>query len=68
MESVDYTETDYRRDMEGDEKYNNKESFEGFQHKEFDSQSGDLVDSEDDVYVEDDYDDAYDDADDSYEE
>ena len=47
-ESVDYTETDFRVEMEGDRKYDNRESLDGYQQKEFDAESGDLVDAEDD--------------------
>jgi DNA-directed RNA polymerase subunit beta len=52
-ESVDYTESDYRAEMEGDRKYDNKEKLDGYQQKEFDAISGDLIDAEDD-YEEDD--------------
>ena len=42
----------------------NREGLEGYQQKEFDAESGDLVDAEDD-YDEDDFsDDDYDDGDD----
>ncbi|MEZ3461807.1 MAG: DNA-directed RNA polymerase subunit beta [Lachnospiraceae bacterium] len=65
-ESVDYTETDFRVEMEGDHKYDNRESLDGYQQKEFDSESGDLVDAEDD-FEEDDYsDDDYEGDDDNY--
>lgn len=64
-ESVDYTETDFRVEMEGDNKYDNREGLEGYQQKEFDAESGDLVDAEDDYDDEDDFsDDDYDDGDD----
>ena len=53
-ESVDYTETDFRVEMEGDHKYDNRESLDGYQQKEFDAASGDLVDAEDD-FEEDDF-------------
>ncbi|MDE7203613.1 MAG: DNA-directed RNA polymerase subunit beta [Lachnospiraceae bacterium] len=53
-ESVDYTETDFRVEMEGDRKYDNRENLDGYQQKEFDAVSGDLVDAEDD-YEEDDF-------------
>lgn len=53
-ESVDYTETDFRVEMEGDRKYDNTENLEGYQQKEFDAESGDLVDAEDD-FEEDDF-------------
>ena len=32
-ESVDYTETDFRVEMEGDNKYDNREGLEGYQHQ-----------------------------------
>ena len=57
MESVDYSETDFRVEMEGDNRYDNRENLEGYQQKEFDSASGDLVDAEDDDF-EDDFDDS----------
>ncbi|MBO5144834.1 MAG: DNA-directed RNA polymerase subunit beta [Lachnospiraceae bacterium] len=65
-ESVDYTETDFRVEMEGDTKYDNRENLEGYQQKEFDASSGDLVDADDeyeDDYSEDEYesDDSFDD-------
>ena len=67
-ESVDYTETDFRVEMEGDNKYDNREGLEGYQQKEFDAESGDLVDAEDD-YDEDDYsDEDYDADEDSFDE
>ncbi|MDE5825890.1 MAG: DNA-directed RNA polymerase subunit beta, partial [Lachnospiraceae bacterium] len=53
-ESVDYTESDFRVEMEGDRKYDNRENLDGYQQKEFDAVSGDLVDAEDD-YEEDDF-------------
>ena len=56
MESVDYTDSDYRVEMEGDNKYNTEEDFEGYQRKEFDAGSGDLVDAEDELEEEDEYD------------
>jgi DNA-directed RNA polymerase subunit beta len=46
-ESVDYTDTDYRAEMEGDNKYDNREKLDGYQQKEFDSASGDLIDADD---------------------
>ncbi len=53
-ESVDYSESDFRVEMEGDNKYDNRENLEGYQQKEFDAASGDLVDAEDeDDFVED---------------
>ena len=65
-ESVDYTETDFRIEMEGDNKYDNRENLEGYQQKEFDAESGDLVDAEDDFEEDDDYSDDEFDGDDSY--
>ncbi len=56
MESVDYTDNDYRVEMEGDNKYNTEESLDGYQRKEFDAESGDLVNAEDELEDEDDYD------------
>ena len=66
MESVDYSDTDFRVEMEGDNKYDyGKESFDGYTKKEFDSNSGDLVDSydeeEEDDDLEDDFEDDFDD-------
>ena len=65
MESVDYSDTDFRVEMEGDNKYDyGKESFDGYTKKEFDSNSGDLVDSydeeEEDDDLEDDFEDDFD--------
>lgn len=68
-ESVDYTETDFRVEMEGDHKYDNTENLEGYQQKEFDAASGDLVDAEDDFEEDDDYsDEDYDADEDSFDE
>ena len=68
MESVDYSDTDFRVGMEGDNKYDyGKESFDGYTKKEFDSNSGDLVDSydeeEEDDDLEDDFEDDFDSSD-----
>jgi DNA-directed RNA polymerase subunit beta len=63
-ESVDYTDTDYRAEMEGDRKYDNREKLEGYQQKEFDSTSGDLIDAEDVFDDDDDFSDEDDDFDD----
>ena len=68
MESVDYSDTDFRVEMEGDNKYDyGKESFDGYTKKEFDSNSGDLVDSYDeedeDDDLEDDFEDDFDSSD-----
>jgi len=65
-ESVDYTETDFRVEMEGDRKYDNRESFDGYQQKEFDAASGDLIDAEDDFDDDDFSDDDFDGDDDSF--
>ncbi|MDE7322091.1 MAG: DNA-directed RNA polymerase subunit beta [Lachnospiraceae bacterium] len=65
-ESVDYTETDFRVEMEGDRKYDNMENLEGYQQKEFDAESGDLVDAEDDFEEDDFSDDDFDGDDDSF--
>ena len=67
MESVDYTETDFRVEMEGDNKYGyGKESLDGFQKEEFDDATGELVASEDDDIM-DDFGDDFDMSDDSFE-
>ena len=67
MESVDYSESDFRVEMEGDNKYDNQENLEGFQQKEFDAASGDLVDADDTDEFDDDEDYADDDFDDDEE-
>jgi DNA-directed RNA polymerase subunit beta len=61
-ESVDYTDSDYRVEMEGDRKYDNREKLEGYQQKAFDSASGDLVDVEDEFEE----DDVFSDEDDDF--
>ena len=68
MESVDFSDTDFRVEMEGDNKYDyGKEYFDGYTKKEFDSNSGDLVDSydeeEEDDDLEDDFEDDFDSSD-----
>ena len=65
MESVDYSETDFRVEMEGDNKYDyNKESFDGYQKQEIDSESGEFVSIEDDEEsFEEDFADDFDDVD-----
>lgn len=66
-ESVDYTDSDFRVEMEGSGKYDNREKLEGYQQKEFDTASGDLVDAEEDAELdEDDYSDDALDADDGF--
>ena len=58
METVDYTETDFRAEMD-DSKYDyNKESFEGYQKQEFDT-NGELVDAYDEEEA-DDFDEEFD--------
>jgi DNA-directed RNA polymerase subunit beta len=51
METVDYGDTDYRYEIEGDRKYDEYESSElgqmGYQAQEFDEE-GELVSAEDD--------------------
>ena len=63
MESVDYSETDFRVEMEGDNKYDyNKESFDGYQKQEIDSESGEFVSvEEDEESFEEDFADDFDD-------
>ncbi len=65
-ESVDYTETDFRVEMEGDRKYDNRENLDGYQQKEFDTVSGDLVDAEDDFEDDDFSDDDFEGDDDNF--
>ncbi len=51
MESVDYTDSEYRFDLEGDKNFGyENESFgaHGYQKQEFDKESGELVSAEDD--------------------
>jgi len=57
METVDYSDTDYRYEMEGDSKgynYNEEENLDkmGYQKQEFDSEKQELVNADDD-YTED---------------
>jgi DNA-directed RNA polymerase subunit beta len=68
METIDYGDTDYRYEMEGDRKYdddydNNSLSRLGYQTQEFDDESGELVTAEDDFAddFEADFDDSYED-------
>ena len=65
MESVDYSETDFRVEMEGDNKYDyNKESFDGYQKQEIDSESGEFVSvEEEDESFDEDFADDFDDVD-----
>ena len=64
MENIDYGDTDYRFEMEGDNKYNDMDSESlgemGYQKQEFDDESGELVTAVDDdleLDLDDDYDD-----------
>ena len=56
METIDYADTDYRYEMEGDRKYDDYDNGSlgemGYQTQEFDSESGELVNSEDDFFEE----------------
>ena len=59
MESIDYGDTDYRYEMEGDRKYDDYDNGSlgqmGYQAQEFDDDSGELVNADDDDYDEDAY-------------
>ncbi len=73
MESVDYTDSDYRFDLDNDTRNYNyeEESFgaHGYQKQEFDAESGELVSADDDDYAEeDDFADVMDDYGDSLDE
>ena len=63
METIDYGDTDYRYEMEGDRKYGDASNEDlgaaGFQAQEFDG-SGELVSAEDDFAEADGYEDDYD--------
>ena len=66
MESIEYGDTDFRIDMEGDGNYDyEKESFAamGYQKQEFDAESEELVSAEDDSDFEDALEDDFDTAD-----
>ncbi len=68
MESIDYGDTDYRYEMEGDRKYDDYGNGElgqmGYQSQEFDNDSGELVSTdEEDDYDDEAYDDNYEDGD-----
>ena len=70
-ETVDYNETDYRYEMEGDRKYDDYDSNSlgemGYQAQEFDDESGELINSEDD-FSDDDFadDEGYDEAEEEF--
>ena len=59
METIDYAETDYRYEMEGDHKYddydNNSLGEMGYQAQEFDEESGELVSAEEEDFDEEDF-------------
>jgi len=71
MESVDYTDSDFRFEMDNESRNYNyeKESFSahGYQRQEFDAESGELISSEEEDFADEDYDmdiaDDYDDLD-----
>ena len=60
MESIDYGDTDYRYEMEGDRKYDDYDNGAlgqmGYQAQEFDDDSGELVNAEEDDFGDDEYD------------
>ena len=61
METIDYGDTDYRYEMEGDRKYdddydNGSLGKMGYQAQEFDDESGELVSSDDDDFDDDNFD------------
>ena len=70
MENIDYGDTDYRFEMEGDNKYNDMDSESlgemGYQKQEFDDESGELVTAEDDDLDIDDFDDDFDGEDEEF--
>ncbi len=73
METIDYGDNDYRYEIEGENKNYDyeKDSFAsmGYQHQEFDEQSGELVSSDDDEEVQDAMDDEFEEfASESYDE
>jgi len=59
MESVDYTDSEFRFDLDHDSRdYNyEKESFgaHGYQQQEFDEESGELVNTDEDDFADEDY-------------
>ena len=61
METIDYGDTDYRYEMEGDRKYdddydNDSLGKMGYQAQEFDDESGELTSAENDDFDDSDYD------------
>jgi len=62
MESIDYGDTDYRYEMEGDRKYdddydNGSLGKMGYQAQEFDDESGELISSDEDEFDDDEFED-----------
>jgi DNA-directed RNA polymerase subunit beta len=59
METIDYGDTDYRYEMEGDRKYDDYDNSSlgemGYQAQEFDAESGELVSAEEDDFSDEDY-------------
>ena len=74
METIDYGDTDYRYEMEGDDKnYDyDKESFGsmGYQQQEYDEDSGEFVSADDEEDLDDGFDEEFDEVldSDSYDE
>ena len=70
METIDYGDTDYRYEMEGDRKYddydNNSLGEMGYQAQEFDEESGELVSADDDSFSDDEFSDSFDENEDEY--
>ncbi len=68
MESIDYGDTDYRYEMEGDRKYDEYDNGSlgqmGYQAQEFDDDSGELVNTDEDDFDEDAYEDVPEDLED----
>ena len=60
MESVDYTDSDFRFEMDNESRNYNYEnesfSAHGYQQQEFDAESGELVSSEEEDFADEDYD------------
>ena len=60
MESVDYTDSDFRFEMDNESRNYNYEnesfSAHGYQKQEFDAESGELVSSEEEDFADEDYD------------
>ena len=61
METIDYGDTDYRYEMEGDRKYdddydNGSLGRMGYQAQEFDDDSGELISADDDGFDDEEFD------------